>query len=140
MCIRDRWYNHSGARRVYAPNSFGDSWSDETGPVDNGWEDDGALVREAYTLRQDDDDFGQPGTLIREVFNDAQRARFVQTVAGALEGVAEPVLSNAFQYWKNVDENIGQRIEETVKSNAANPQVPGMGVDEDPTSNSEISE
>lgn len=133
-------YHHSGARRVYAPNSFGDSWSDETGPVDNGWEDDGALVREAYTLRQDDDDFGQPGTLIREVFNDAQRAQFVQTVAGALEGVEEPVLSNAFQYWKNVDENIGQRIEEAVKSNAANPEVPGMGVDEDPTSNSEISE
>ena len=64
----------------------------------------------------------------------------MQTVAGALEGVEEPVLSNAFQYWKNVDENIGQRIEEAVKSNAANPEVPGMGVDEDPTSNSEISE
>ena len=30
------WYEHSGNRSVYAPNSFGDSWSDEEGPVENG--------------------------------------------------------------------------------------------------------
>src|SRR5699024_874435 len=61
------WYEHSGARSVYAPNSFGDSWSDETGPVDNGWEADGDLVRSSYELHAEDDDFGQPGTLVREV-------------------------------------------------------------------------
>ncbi|MEV4900820.1 catalase [Citricoccus sp. NPDC055426] len=125
------WYEHTGARSVYAPNSFGDSWSDETGPVDNGWEADGALTREAYTLREDDGDFVQPGILVREVFNDAQRDQFVQTVSGALDGVQEPVLSNAFQYWKNVDATIGQRIEDAVKANADGSDVPGMGVDRD---------
>jgi catalase len=53
----------------------------------------------------------------------------VQTVAGALDGVQEPVLSNAFQYWKNVDATIGQRIEDAVKANLAGDTVPGMGVD-----------
>ncbi|WP_313822057.1 catalase [Citricoccus sp.] len=125
------WYEHTGARSVYAPNSFGDSWSDETGPVDNGWEADGALTREAYTLRQDDGDFVQPGILVREVFNDAQRDQFVETVSGALDGVQEPVLSNAFQYWKNVDATIGQRIEDAVKANADGADAPGMGVDRD---------
>ncbi|GAA4836900.1 MAG: catalase [Nesterenkonia sp.] len=125
------WYEHTGARRPYVPNSFGDSWSDEEGAVDNGWEADGELVRSSYTLRAEDDDFGQPGTLIREVFDDAQRDEFVKTVSGALDGVQEPVLSNAFQYWKNVDATIGQRIEDAVKANLEATTVPGMGIDED---------
>ena len=125
------WYHDSGDRRTYVPNSFGDSWSDETGPVDNGWEDDGALVRESQALRADDGDFVQAGILVREVFSDAERDGFVETVAGALDGVQEPVLSNAFQYWKNVDATIGERIEKAVKDAAQDNSVPGMGVDED---------
>ncbi|WP_010525717.1 catalase [Nesterenkonia sp. F] len=112
------WFDHSGTKPVYAPNTVeGSTWSDEQGPVDNGWETDGELVRQAYTLRADDDDFSQPGILVREVFDDAQRDRLVETVSGALsDGVKEPVLSNAFQYWKNVDAEIGQRIEDAVKN------------------------
>ncbi len=80
--------------------------------MEDGWEADGEMVRSAYTLHPEDDDFTQPGTLVREVFDDAQRERFVRTVAGHLaDGVVEPVLSRAFQYWRNVDENIGERIE-----------------------------
>ena len=105
-------YEHSGTAPVYAPNSYGRGWSDETGPVEDGWEADGELVRSAYELHPEDDDFTQPGMLVREVFDDAQRERLVQTVAGHLaDGVVEPVLSRAFQYWRNVDENIGERIE-----------------------------
>ncbi|MFC7403145.1 catalase [Citricoccus sp. GCM10030269] len=124
-------YEHSGAAPVYAPNSFGSSWSDETGTVDASWESDGDLVRSAYDLHPEDDDVSQPRTLLNEVFDQAQRDRFVQTVAGALDGVKEPVLSNAFQYWKNVDPTIGQRIEDTVKADADGADVPGMGVDQD---------
>ncbi len=96
-------FDHTGDRSVYVPNSFGDSWSDETGPVDNSFESDGELVREAYTLREDYGDFVQPGILVREVMDDAQRAELVNTVTGALDGVIEPVLSNAIDYWKNID-------------------------------------
>ena len=97
---------------------LGDSWSDEEGTVDASWENDGALVREAYTLREDDDDWGQAHTLVREVMDDDQRLELIDTVAGALETVIEPVLSNAIQYWKNIDEEVGQRIEEKVRAGA----------------------
>ena len=74
------------------------------------------MVRQAYTLRQDDDDFGQAGALVREVWNDEQREQFVQTVAGhLLGGVKSPVLERALDYWKNVDADTGKRIEELVR-------------------------
>ena len=120
------WYDHTGARRTYAPNSFGDSWSDEEGAVDVSWETDGDLVRQAYTLREDDSDFIQPNILVNEVFSQEERDGLVDTVAGALETVIEPVLSNAIQYWKNVDETIGQRIEDRIRQGgSAGDQQPG---------------
>lgn len=58
--------------------------------------------------------------------DDAQRDELVETVAGSLETVIEPVLSNAFQYWKNIDEDIGQRIEKAARSvTAQTDQQPG---------------
>ena len=120
-------YEHSGNRPVYAPNSAGRSWSDQTGRVDDGWEADGEMVRAAYALRADDDDFTQPGILVREVFDDAQRARLVETVAGALlGGVRSPVLERAFEYWKSVDPDVGRRIEEKVRSGSASEPASGM--------------
>ena len=119
-------YDHSGNAPVYAPNSFGRPWSDETGVVENSWEADGELVRSAYTLHAEDDDFSQPGTLVREVWDDAARDRFVETVSGALMTVREPVLSNAFEYWKNVDAETGGRIEEAVRKGLAEAgEIPG---------------
>src|SRR5690606_7858138 len=89
-------YHHSGNAPVYAANSGGRPWSDQTGAVSDGWEADGTMVRTAYALRSEDDDFSQPGKLVREVFDDDQRAALVETVAGALlGGVREPVLSRA---------------------------------------------
>ena len=44
----------------------------------------------AYTLRADDDDFGQPGTMVREVMDDDARDRLVSNVVGHLsDGVSE---------------------------------------------------
>jgi catalase len=121
-------YDHSGAAPVYVPNSGDRSWSDQTGPVDDGWEADGGMVRDAYTLRSADDDFSQPGTLVREVFDDRQRDALVETVAGSLlGGVREPVLGRAFNYWKSVDRDVGRRIEEKVRSGSAPKPAEGMG-------------
>ncbi len=92
-------YDHSGNAPVYAPNSGDRSWADDIGPAAEGWEADGEMVRSAYTLRSEDDDFTQPGILVRDVFNDDQRAQLVDTVAGALlGGVRSPVLERAFEY------------------------------------------
>src|SRR3546814_12799223 len=71
-------YHHTGAAPVHAPNSGGRPWADETGPAADGWEADGEMVRSAYTLRPEDDDFTQPGVLVRKVFDDAQRAALIE--------------------------------------------------------------
>jgi catalase len=85
-------YDHAGDRAKYAPNSY-DPFSDQTGPPDEGWEVDGEMMRSAYTLRRDDDDFGQAGAIVRDVFDDASRDRFVGNVAGhILAGVKEETL------------------------------------------------
>jgi len=121
-------YHHSGAAPTYAPNSAGRSWADGTGAAEDGWEADGEMVRSAYTLRPDDDDFTQPGILVREVFDDAQRQKLVDQVAGSLlGGVREPVLSRAFEYWKSIDPDVGQRIEAEVRSGVAPEPAEGMG-------------
>src|SRR5690606_38343198 len=102
--------------------------ADTTGPVADGWEADGTMVRRAYTLHAEDSDFGQPGALVREVFSDAERQDLVDTVAGSLlGGVREPVLSRAFQYWKSIDADVGRRIEEKVLAGYAPKPAEGMG-------------
>jgi len=54
---------------------------------------------------------------VREVMDDAQRDRLVSNVAGHLSaGVSEPVLLRAFAYWKNIDPQIGARIEQAVRA------------------------
>jgi catalase len=86
------------------------------------------MVRSAYTLHEQDDDFGQPGTPVREVFDDAQRAAFVDQVAGSLlGGVRSPVLERAFAYWKSLDAGVGRRIEEKVRAGAGAKPAEGMG-------------
>ncbi|PAY16132.1 catalase [Rhodopirellula sp. SM50] len=102
---------------VYAPNSKdGPAADGERYPEDTTWAADGEFTRAAYTLRKDDDDFGQAGTLVRDVMDDAARDRLVSNVVGHLKaGVTEPVLERAFSYWRNVDEEIGNRISRGVK-------------------------
>ncbi|MBR7742064.1 catalase [Phycicoccus sp. BSK3Z-2] len=109
---------------TYVPNSDGRGHSEFQGAVAEGWEADGEIVRQAYTKHPEDDDWGQAGALVREVFDDAQRDRFVETVAGALGGVREDVLERAFVYWRNVDATVGARIEERVRAGQGDP-IPG---------------
>jgi catalase len=71
----------------------------------------------AYTLRRDDDDWGQPGSLVRNVMDDGQRDRLVSNVVGHLsKGVSEPVLARAFEYWRSIDKELGDRIANGVRS------------------------
>ncbi len=118
-------YSKDGAMRVqnvsdpvYTPNSYGGpqvdpSLTDRAGT----WAADGDMVRAAYTLHPEDDDWGQAGTMVREVLGDEQRARLVDNIAGHLsDGVSEPVLARAFEYWRNVDKNLGDKIEAAVRA------------------------
>ncbi|MGO2648715.1 MAG: catalase, partial [Brevibacterium aurantiacum] len=110
-------YHHSGDAPNYAPNSYGRPYQAEETQVEARWESDGELVRSAATLHAEDDDFGQAHTLIREVYSEEERQGLIETVVGALkDGVEEPVLSNVFQYWRNIDEEVGRAIEDKYKS------------------------
>lgn len=48
--------------------------------------------------------------------DDVQRGRLVSNVVGHLKkNVTEPVLQRAFEYWRNIDKEIGDRIAKGVK-------------------------
>lgn len=97
---------------VYAPNTYGGPAADPDSYPDMGtWETSGEMVHAAYTPRRDDDDFGQPNTLINQVMDEDARTRLVNNVVGHLSaGVSQPVLQRAFEYWRNIDKDIGDRI------------------------------
>lgn len=114
-------YSKDGAARyhfaapdvpVYAPNSVGGPAADPARAAESsGWESDGAMVRAAATLHEQDDDWGQAGTLYREVFDDAARARFLETITGHVGAVRSDVIrARAVQYWTNVDAGLGQAL------------------------------
>lgn len=112
---------HEPTRPVYAPNSFGGPHADpEAHGDDRGWHSDGELVRSAATLHPEDDDVTQPRTLIREVMDDAARDRLVANIIGHVGGTRIPAIrERAIQYWKNIDAEIGARVEAGLEPIAA---------------------
>jgi catalase len=117
-------YSKDGAMRihnvsdpVYAPNSKGGPRADAARyPTSEVWGASGEMIRAAYTLRKDDDDFGQANAMLNKVMNEEARSRFVSNVVGHLrDGVTPPVLERAIVYWRNVDSKIGERVAEGVR-------------------------
>ena len=49
------------------------------------------------------------------MLDDEERDRLISNIAGHLaDGVSEKVLARAIEYWKNVDEDLGGRVEQAV--------------------------
>ena len=118
-------YSKDGAMRyhnvsdpVYAPNSYGGPKADAARYGEPaGWHTEGDMVRSACALHAEDDDWGQAGTMVREVLDDAARERLVKNIVGhLLNAVSEPVLQRAFEYWRNVDKNLGDKVEAGVRA------------------------
>jgi catalase len=105
---------------VYAPNSKGGPAADTARfGAPPSWQVSGEITRTAYVDHAEDDDWGQAGTMVREVLDDDARARLVDNVVGhLLNGVTEPVLQRAFEYWTNIDPDIGHRIRAGVQAKA----------------------
>jgi catalase len=102
---------------VYFPNSKGGPQADSEHYKPASWYADGEIMRTAYVEHAEDDDWSQPGTLVREVLDDAARDRLVSNIVGQLlNGVTEPVLERAFWYLRNVDKDLGDRVENDVRA------------------------
>ncbi|MGF3055811.1 catalase [Microbacterium sp. YY-01] len=109
-----QYHFNPAEHRVYTPNSFGAEGGPEADPqagVEASWESDGELVRSAYTLHAEDDDFGQPGTLIREVMDDEQRARLVDTLVGQYSNLTLDRIKERFLwYWGQIDQGTADAV------------------------------
>jgi catalase len=106
-------YAHSGSQPVYAPNSYGGPKADPQRYRDPSWFVEAAeIMRTAYVAHSDDDDFIQPGTLVRNVLDDAARDRLVGNIVWHLsQGVERSIQERAVNdYWAKVDPDLGARV------------------------------
>jgi len=112
-------YNKDGAMRydnpgdpVYAPNSAGGPAADAQLWPGGDYEVAGEIVRSAYTLHAEDDDFGQPRALWEKVMSETDRDHLVTNItlhAGAAEVTAE-TKARVTDYWRNVHPDLGARV------------------------------
>jgi catalase len=106
-------HEHSGDQPVYAPNSFGGpkADADRYGELAS-WHVEGEIVRSAYEDHAEDNDFVQPGTLVREVMSQTDRDHLVANIAGhASEADVQPEMQDrVVEYWTNVDPNVGAAV------------------------------
>ena len=106
-------YAHSGSQPVYAPNSYGGPQADPQRYRDPGWfVEAGEIMRTAYVAHSDDDDFIQPGALVRNVLDDSARDRLVGNIVWHLsQGVERSIQERAVNdYWAKVDPVLGARV------------------------------
>jgi catalase len=105
-------YHHAGAQPVCAPNSHGGPQADPQAGADLGWSvAAGELGRYAYDKHAEDDDFGQPRTLYRDVMNDTDRAHLVTNIVGhASDDVSNETQLRVIAYWTNIDAQLGAQI------------------------------
>jgi catalase len=112
-------YNKDGAMRydnpsdpVYAPNTVGGPAADPQLWAGESYEVAGEIIRSAYRLHADDDDFGQPRTLWEKVLSDTDRANLVTNIvahASAPEVTAE-MKSRVVEYWRHIHKDLGDRV------------------------------
>ena len=99
----------------FGNDSEGGPQAPQRHPYVERWEADGEFVHSAYTLRADDDDWVRPARWFATSWTTA-RDRLVANVVGhPRDGVSAPVLERAFEYWRNVDKEIGDRIAQAVQ-------------------------
>ena len=79
------------------------------------------LVRAAYVKHAEDDDFGQAGTLYREVFDDAERERFIDNVTNKMLPIQDKdVEERTFAYWGKVDADLEPKLREVLAEKRKN--------------------
>jgi catalase len=101
-----------GSQPVYAPNSVGGPVADPASGADLAWQvEAGEIGRYAYEKHADDDDFGQAGSLYREVMTPTDREHLASNIVEHLsDNVSADVQARAVSYWANVDPDLGAAV------------------------------
>ena len=105
-------YRHNGDQPVYAPNTVGGPKADPK-YEEPGWFVSGEIVRSAYALHSEDDDFSQPRALWTDVLSDTDRQHLITNVVNHLSADVRPdIVTRALEYWSNVHLDLGRGISE----------------------------
>ena len=105
-------YRNPGAQPVYAPNSYGGPQADASRAPGVNWDVEMAEIgRYANTKHAQDNDFVQPGTLVREVMSDGDRANLTSNIVEhASDHVTKEVQYRVVAYWHNVYATLGENV------------------------------
>lgn len=78
------------------------------------------LVRAAYVKHAEDDDFGQAGTLYRDVFDDAAKERFVHNITNKMMAIInKEIEERVYEYWGKVDADLETKVRESLAAKRA---------------------
>ena len=78
------------------------------------------LVRAAYVKHAEDDDFGQAGTLYRDVFDDAAKERFVHSITNKMMAITnKEIEERVYEYWGKVDADLETKVRESLAAKRA---------------------
>ncbi|WP_131735629.1 catalase [Actinomadura roseirufa] len=121
-------YNKDGAMAfvnppdpVYAPNTVGGPAADPELWKGDSYEVAGEIIRSAYTLHREDDDFGQPRALWEKVLSDTDRDHMVSNIVGHASAaeVTADTKKRVVEYWRNVQKDLGDRVAKGLGVNGA---------------------
>ncbi len=96
----------------YAPNSSGGPAADPTLYDGEHYELTGEIVRSAYRLHSEDDDYGQPRALWENVLSETDRAHLVSNIVGHASApeVTSDMKKRVVEYWTNVHKDLGASV------------------------------
>ncbi len=112
-------YSKDGAMRydnpgdpVYAPNSFGGPAADPQLWHGDSYQVTGEILRSAYTLHSQDDDFGQPRALYSNVLSETEREHLASNIAGhaGAPEVTSDMRARVVEYWSDVHPDLGAAV------------------------------
>jgi catalase len=103
-----------GGTPNYEPSRFGEFAQDRSAlepPLAAG-----AIDR--YDHREDDDYYSQPGALFR-LFDEGQRARLFDTIAGHIDGVPEDIVARQLEHFSRADPAYGAGVADAIERRRA---------------------
>ncbi|GAA3662234.1 catalase [Nonomuraea antimicrobica] len=97
---------------VYAPNSAGGPVAAPSLYEGENYDVTGEIIRSAYVLHAEDDDYGQPRALWENVLSETDREHLVGNIVGHASApeVTADMKKRVVEYWDNIHKDLGQGV------------------------------